>query len=122
MGFGPISLVRSVNQDFRTCGFTRPLIGSKPHLSGFCLKVVMIGYSRGGYIFVHYCGVVKEPKSASRLDAFFVHSSVGVIQNRFRGNVDQTDYVPIVELNARAALEPKKPTANCDPLSNECLR
>jgi hypothetical protein len=87
-----------VNQkDFRASGFTQPLIGNKPHLSGFYLKVVMIRYSRPGYIFVHYCEVVKEPKSASRLDAFIVHFLVLVFGVRFRVQVVQTDYILIVE-------------------------
>jgi hypothetical protein len=56
----------------------------------------MIRYSRRGYIFVHYCGVVKEPKSAGRLDAFLEHSRVRV-GNGFRALVLQTDYFLIVE-------------------------
>src|SRR5262249_62030951 len=75
-----------------------------------------------GSSFVWWRGIVIELESASRLDQFFVHFSVGVTQDRFLGNVDQTDYDPIIELNARAALKPKKPSANCEPLSDECLR
>ena len=74
-----------------------------------------------GSSFIYWRGSVVEPEGASRLHQFFVHFSVGVIQTRFRGNVDQTDNAPIIELNARTALKPKNPSANCDPLSGECL-
>jgi hypothetical protein len=75
-------------------------------LSGLILKVVMILFSLRGYGFVFYwCGVVIEPESASRLDEFVVHFRVGVLKNRFRMHLAQTDYLLIVELNALAALE-----------------
>jgi integrase len=42
----------------------------------------MILFSLGRYIFVHRCGIVKKPESASRLDAFVEHSRAWFIRLR----------------------------------------
>src|SRR5437016_5217372 len=82
----------------------------------------MILFPLGRYICVHWCGIVKEPEGASRLDGFVVHFSVGVVIDRFREHVNQTNYFSIVVLNALAALEQENLSANCDSLSSERRR
>src|SRR5882724_3126081 len=111
-----------VTRTFALVGFHSTMIGNQPHLSDFIFKIVVVLYSLGSCSFVYWRGVVIELKRASRLDAFVVHFRVGVFEDRFRVHLLQTDYLLIVELNTSATFERKKLSANCDPLSNVCLR